>query len=154
MQTSARENRRPTTKTFFLRAGVLVLGGFLLATLVAWLVLVGGALLRTHAPESAWNPSTPATLLLQAAQAGVQAGLPSLVLLLITLGFIAARNGTKGWNIGVAISATSTLISFLLTILIFRSEPYLIFVFAALTYWALCGVLVLWIAKRVFAKLR
>lgn len=131
-----------------------MLGGFLLATLVAWLVLVGGALLRTHAPESAWNPITPANLLLQAAKAGVQAGLPSVVLLLITLGFIAARNGTKGLNIGVAISASSTLISFLLTILIFRSEPYLIFVFAALTYWALCGVLVLWISKKLFAKLR
>ncbi len=130
------------------------MGGFLLATLAAWLVLVGGALLRTHAPESAWNPITPATLLLQAAQAGVQAGLPSVALLLITLGFVAARNGNKGLNIGAAISATFTLISFLLTILVFRAQPYLIFAFTALTYWALCGVLVLWISKKGFAKLR
>ncbi len=133
---------------------VICVGGFAVSALAAWLVLVAGALVRAHAPESAWNPFTPATLLLQAAEASVQAGRPSVALLLITLGLIAARNGTKGLNIAVAVSAASTLISFLVTTLIFKSEPYLIFAFTALTYWALCGVLVLWISKKVFAKLR
>lgn len=129
-------------------------GGFVNATALAWLVLVASALVRGRSPESAWNPATPATLLVQSAQAGFQAALPAMVLLLVTMGLIAARNRTKASGVLVASSSTATLIAFILAIFINSSEPYLAFAFTALTYWAVCGLLFLWLAKKVFPKLR
>ncbi len=136
------------------RFAVSIFGGYILATLLAWLFLVAAAIISGGAPESAWNPLTPASHLLNAGYYAFVAMWPVVALLVITLFFAGLRSKLLPTKKPVLLSTAATVIAAAGFVVLVGLDASVLFLFIFLTYWFLCGLLALWIAKKAVPTLR
>lgn len=136
------------------RFAVSIFGGYILATLVAWLFLVAAALISGGAPESAWNPLTPATHLLDAGYYAFVAMWPVVALLVVTMFFASLRSNLLPTKKPILLSITATVIAAAGFVVLVGVDASVLFLFIFLTYWLVCGLVALWIVKKAAPKLR
>lgn len=146
--------RESLSSKALIRFAITIFGGYILATLVAWLFLVAAAIISGGAPESAWNPLTPATHLLNAGYYAFVAMWPVVALLIITMFFASLRSTLLPTKKLILLSIAATVIAAAGFVVLIGLDASVLFLFIFLTYWFLCGLLALWIVKKAVPRLR